>query len=163
MPDIDIDVESARRLEVYDRIIKRFGTDRVAVTGMPETYRARHALRDTGLALSITPQTVDKIAKSFPHIRACDITSALAELPEVRQHAAETGQFRPLWELAEGLDALPRGMAMHPCGVILSNRSLLDRLPVQSTPGGQYPMVQGDKEDAASLGVEAVAVGPGSR
>ncbi len=36
---------SPRRLEVYDRIIERFGTERVAVTGMPETYRARHALR----------------------------------------------------------------------------------------------------------------------
>ncbi|RZB19566.1 PHP domain-containing protein [Streptomyces sp. F001] len=45
LPDIDIDVESARRLEVYDRIIERFGTERVAVTGMPETYRARHALQ----------------------------------------------------------------------------------------------------------------------
>ncbi|OEJ22971.1 hypothetical protein AR457_37830 [Streptomyces agglomeratus] len=45
LPDIDIDVESARRLEVYDRIIERFGKERVAVTGMPETYRARHALR----------------------------------------------------------------------------------------------------------------------
>lgn len=40
LPDIDVDVESARRLEVYNRIIERFGTDRVAVTGMPETYRA---------------------------------------------------------------------------------------------------------------------------
>lgn len=48
-PDIHIDVESARHLEVYDRIIERFGTDRVTVTGIPETYRARHALRDTGL------------------------------------------------------------------------------------------------------------------
>lgn len=45
LPDIDLDVESARRLEVYDKIFERFGRDRVAVTGMPETYRARHALR----------------------------------------------------------------------------------------------------------------------
>lgn len=35
---------------------------------------------------------------------------------------------------------------MHPCGVILSNAALLDRLPVQPTPAG-YPMVQADKED----------------
>lgn len=47
---------------------------------------------------------------------------------------------------------------MHPCGVILSNASLLGRLPVQPTPGGQYPMVQADKEDAASLGVRSAAV-----
>ncbi|CAM5453529.1 putative Error-prone DNA polymerase [Streptomyces afghaniensis 772] len=43
LPDIDIDVESERLLEVYDTIIKRFGRERTAVTGMPETYRARHA------------------------------------------------------------------------------------------------------------------------
>ncbi|MFJ5026090.1 DNA polymerase III subunit alpha [Streptomyces goshikiensis] len=152
LPDIDVDVESARRLEVYDRIIERFGTERVAVTGMPETYRARHALRDTGLALGIGPQVIDRIAKSFPHIRACDIRNALAELPELKQLAAEAGSFGPLWELAEGLDALPRGIAMHPCGVILSNATLLDRLPIQPTPGG-YPMVQADKEDVEDLGL----------
>ncbi|MFJ9901108.1 DNA polymerase III subunit alpha, partial [Streptomyces sp. NPDC091280] len=146
LPDIDLDVESARRLEVYDRIIERFGRERVAVTGMPETYRARHALRDAGLALGLAPRVVDEIAKSFPHIRARDIRGALAELPELRQLAARKGEFGPLWELAEGLDALPRGYAMHPCGVILSNASLLDRVPVQPTPAG-YPMVQADKED----------------
>lgn len=153
LPDIDVDVESARRLEVYDRIFERFGKERVAVTGMPETYRARHALRDTGLALGLPPSTVDRIAKSFPHIRAADIRAALAELPELRGLAAEAEQFGPLWELAEGLDKLPRGIAMHPCGVILSNSSLLDRLPVQPTPGGEYPMVQADKEDVEDLGL----------
>ncbi|MDF3141800.1 DNA polymerase III subunit alpha, partial [Streptomyces sp. T21Q-yed] len=147
LPDIDIDVESARRLEVYDRIFDRFGAKRVAVTGMPETYRARHALRDTGLALGIAPHVVDRVAKSFPHIRACDIQAALAQLPELKQLAAEASRFGMLFELAEGLDKLPRGMAMHPCGVILSNASLLDRLPVQPTPGGEYPMVQADKDD----------------
>ncbi|GGO58841.1 DNA polymerase III subunit alpha [Streptomyces lasiicapitis] len=152
LPDIDLDVESARRLDVYDAIIERFGAERVAVTGMPETYRARHALRDTGLALGLAPQVVDRIAKSFPHIRACDIPHALKELPELRQLAAEADEFGPLWELAAGLDGLPRGYAMHPCGVILSNASLLDRLPVQPTPGG-YPMVQADKEDVEDLGL----------
>nr|WP_225995052.1 hypothetical protein [Streptomyces arboris] len=39
LPDIDVDVESVHRLEVYDRIIDRFGRERIAVTGMPETYR----------------------------------------------------------------------------------------------------------------------------
>jgi error-prone DNA polymerase len=146
LPDIDLDVESERRLEVYDAITKRFGRERTAVTGMPETYRARHALRDTGLALGVPPQVVGDIAKSFPHLRARDIRGALAELPELRQLASQAGKFGPLWELAEGLDALPRGYAMHPCGVILSNASLLDRLPVQPTPAG-YPMVQADKED----------------
>ncbi|MER5766950.1 DNA polymerase III subunit alpha [Streptomyces sp. NPDC001985] len=153
LPDIDLDVESARRLDVYDRIIERFGRERVAITGMPETYRARHALRDAGLALGIAPGEVDRIAKSFPHIRASDIGAALEELPELRGLAARAAPYRLLLELAQGLDALPRGIAMHPCGVILTNASLLDRLPVQPTPTGGYPMVQADKEDVEDLGM----------
>ncbi|MFF6979399.1 DNA polymerase III subunit alpha [Streptomyces sp. NPDC008343] len=152
LPDIDLDVESERRLEVYDAIIERFGRERTAVTGMPETYRARHALRDTGLALGLPPQVVGDVAKSFPHIRARDIRAGLVELPELRQLASQAENFGVLWELAEGLDALPRGYAMHPCGVIISNASLLDRLPVQPTPAG-YPMVQADKEDVEDLGL----------
>lgn len=152
LPDIDIDVESARRLECYDTIFERFGKERVAVTAMPETYRARRALRDTGLALGIAPADVDRIAKSFPHLRASDITSALAELPELRQLAGEMGRYGPLWELAEGLDSLVHGMAMHPCGVVISDATLLDRLPVQPTPQGDYPMAMAAKEEIEALG-----------
>ncbi len=152
LPDIDIDVESARRLECYDVIFDRFGKERVAVTAMPETYRARRALRDTGLALGIAPADVDRIAKSFPHLRAADITGALAELPELRRLAAEADRYGPLWELAEGLDSLVHGMAMHPCGVVISDATLLDRLPVQPTPQGDYPMAMAAKEEIEALG-----------
>ncbi|WP_308014171.1 DNA polymerase III subunit alpha [Streptantibioticus parmotrematis] len=152
LPDIDVDVESARRLEVYDRIIERFGRERVAVTGMPETYRARHALRDAGLALGISPVLVGQVAKSFPRIRARDITAALAELPELAHVREREAEFTMWFGLAEQLDSLVRGFAMHPCGVILSDITLLDRLPVQPTPGG-YPMVQADKEDVEDLGL----------
>lgn len=152
LPDIDIDVESARRLECYDLIFDRFGKERVAVTAMPETYRARRALRDTGLALGIAPADVDRIAKSFPHLRAVDITGALAELPELRQLAAEAHRYGPLWELAQGLDSLVHGMAMHPCGVVISDATLLDRLPVQPTPQGDYPMAMAAKEEIEALG-----------
>ncbi|MFI0941850.1 DNA polymerase III subunit alpha [Streptomyces sp. NPDC021020] len=152
LPDIDIDVESARRLEAYDAVFRRFGHERVAVTAMPETYRARRALRDTGLALGIPPHDVDRIAKSFPHLRAADITGALAELPELRALAAEAPRYGPLWELAEGLDSLVHGMAMHPCGVIISDATLLDRLPVQPTPQGDYPMAMAAKEEVEALG-----------
>ncbi|MEV1049316.1 DNA polymerase III subunit alpha [Streptomyces sp. NPDC049916] len=153
LPDIDIDVESHRRLEVYDQIFTRYGRERVAVTGMPETYRARHALRDTGLALGFAPGDVDRIAKSFPHIRARDIGAALDELPELGRLSADQEQYGELFTLAAGLDQVVRGYAMHPCGVLLSDVTLLDRLPVQPTAGGAYPMVQADKEDVEDLGL----------
>ncbi|MDJ0385393.1 DNA polymerase III subunit alpha [Streptomyces sp. G-G2] len=151
LPDIDIDVESARRLEVYRRIIGRFGTERVATVAMPETYRVRHAIRDVGAALSMDPAETDRLAKAFPHIRARDARAALAELPELSGVRGESHEL--LWELVEALDALPRGIAMHPCGVLLSDASLLARTPVVPTSGEGFPMSQFDKEDVEDLGL----------
>ncbi|MDX3526015.1 DNA polymerase III subunit alpha, partial [Streptomyces sp. ID05-39B] len=153
LPDIDIDVESARRLEVYRAIIGRFGTERVATVAMPETYRVRHAIRDVGAALSMDPAEIDRVAKSFPHIRARDARAALAELPELRPLAAGREKYGKLWELVEALDALPRGIAMHPCGVLLSDASLLSRTPVMPTSGEGFPMAQFDKDDVEDLGL----------
>ncbi|MBT3151795.1 DNA polymerase III subunit alpha [Streptomyces sp. CHD11] len=153
LPDIDIDVESARRLEVYRAIIGRFGAERVAAVAMPETYRVRHAIRDVGAALSMDPAEIDRIAKSFPHIRARDARAALEELPELRELAGEKERYGRLWELVESLDALPRGVAMHPCGVLLSDASLLTRTPVMPTSGEGFPMAQFDKDDVEDLGL----------
>ncbi|GAA2508754.1 DNA polymerase III subunit alpha [Streptomyces longisporus] len=157
LPDIDIDVESARRLEVYRAIIDRFGEERVATVSMPETYRVRHAIRDVGAALSMDPADIDRIAKSFPHIRARDARAALEELPELRALAGELqregARYGRLWELVEALDALPRGVAMHPCGVLLSDASLLSRTPVMPTSGEGFPMSQFDKDDVEDLGL----------
>ena len=84
LPDIDIDVESARRTEVYDKILETFGGQRVACVAMIETYRVRHAVRDVGAALSLPPVEIDAIAKAFPHIRARDARAAIRDLPELR-------------------------------------------------------------------------------
>ncbi|MFI7342619.1 DNA polymerase III subunit alpha [Streptomyces sp. NPDC050085] len=152
LPDIDIDVESARRLEVYRAILDRFGPARVATVSMPETYRVRHAVRDVGLALGLDPAEVDRLAKSFPHIRARDARAALRELPELR--GIDPEQHGPrLWDLVEALDALPRGIAMHPCGVLLSDTTLLRRTPVMPTSTEGFPMAQFDKEDVEDLGL----------
>ncbi|MFG2431931.1 DNA polymerase III subunit alpha [Streptomyces sp. NPDC048590] len=164
LPDIDIDVESARRLEVYRAIIDRFGPERVAAVSMPETYRVRHAIRDVGAALSMDPAETDRLAKAFPHIRARDARAAMEELPELRAVAGTKEKYGRLWDLVESLDALPRGIAMHPCGVLLSDDSLLRRTPVVPTsgeiphgPGGEggspMPMTQFDKDDVEHLGL----------
>ncbi|OEV06442.1 DNA polymerase III subunit alpha, partial [Streptomyces nanshensis] len=162
LPDIDIDVESARRLEVYRAVFDRFGEERVAAVAMPETYRVRHAIRDVGAALSMDPAETDRLAKAFPHIRARDARAALGELPELQGVDAE--RYGPrFWDLVESLDALPRGVAMHPCGVLLSDSSLRARTPVVPTSGevplaggegsAPIPMSQFDKDDVEELGL----------
>lgn len=156
LPDIDIDVESDRRTEIYDAIFERFGTQRTTCVSMRETYRVRHAIRDVGAALGMPPGEINTFAKSFPHIRAKHVRSALAELPELRRSGlgvlAQRGDLDQFLDLVEGLDKLPRHMALHPCGVVLSDLTLLKRTPVQES-AQQYPMSQFDKDDVEHMGL----------
>ncbi len=152
LPDIDIDVESARRTEVYERVLERFGGDRVTCVSMMDTYKVRHAVRDVGAALGLPPQEIDEIAKAFPHIRARDARSAIADLPELRSRGLGSPRLQVLFDLVERLDGLPRHIALHPCGVVLSNAGLLDRTPVEASWLG-FPMSQFDKDDVETLGL----------
>ncbi|MHA7860845.1 DNA polymerase III subunit alpha [Tessaracoccus sp. Y36] len=152
LPDIDLDVESARRTEVYDKILATFGEQRVACVAMIETYRVRHAVRDVGAALSLPPVEIDAMAKAFPHIRARDARAALRDLPELRAAGLGEERLDMLFSLVESLDGLPRHIALHPCGVILSDSSLGQRTPLERSFGG-YPMSQFDKDDVEDLGL----------
>jgi len=153
LPDVDLDVESARRTEVYERILDKYGGERCACVSMMDTYRARHAIRDTGAALGLPPDEIDVVAKAFPHIRASQIKAALQDLPELRASAlGKAGQLDLLFTLAERLDGLPRHVALHPCGVLLSDLTLLDRTPVEASWLG-FPMSQFDKDDVEALGL----------
>ncbi len=152
LPDIDIDVESDRRTEIYEWVLERFGGERVSCVSMMDTYRVRHAVRDAGAALGLPPSEIDAIATAFPHIRARDARSALRELPELRRSGLGHERFDLLFDLVERLDALPRHIALHPCGVLLSNATLLDRTPVEASWQG-FPMSQFDKDDVEVLGL----------
>ncbi|WP_426002877.1 DNA polymerase III subunit alpha [Paenarthrobacter sp. NyZ202] len=165
LPDIDIDVESAERHNVYRRIFDRFGAERVTLMSMQNGYRARGAVRDAGLALGMADEEIGEIAKQLWRFSARKFREALEEKPELREFAdrveasrsrrtsmEENQQLDLLVDLTERLDRLPRHISMHPCGVILGDATLLDRTPVQPSGIG-LPMSQFDKHDMDPMGM----------
>lgn len=152
LPDVDVDVESDRRTEIYEKVLETFGGQRVSCMAMLETYRVRHAVRDVGAALGLPPVEVDAMAKAFPHIRARQARAAMEDLPELRAAGLAEERFAHLFTLVESLDALPRHVALHPCGMILSDSSLRQRTPLEASHGG-FPMSQFDKDDVEDLGL----------
>ena len=161
LPDIDIDVESARRLEIYEMVFKRYGAQdwsrpdaisRCATVAMVDTYRARNAIRDAGAALGMPAMEIDLLAKSMPHIRAGNIDAALDSLPELKGLNTSAPLTRATIALAARLDGLPRHLSMHPCAMVLSDASFLNRAPIQLNAGG-LPMVEFDKDDVEDIGL----------
>jgi error-prone DNA polymerase len=151
LPDIDIDVESARREDVYDMILSRHGEERAGCVAMIDTYRARSAIREVGKALALPDVEVGMIAKSFPHISARHLREALAKLPELQGINLRFEQMERLFQVAERLDGFPRHIALHPCGIVLAGHDLVERVPLERSAGG-HRMIQADKDDVELLG-----------
>jgi error-prone DNA polymerase len=151
LPDIDIDVESARREDVYDMVLSRHGDDRTGCVAMIDTYRARSAVREVGKALGLPEVEVGMVAKSFPHISARNLREAMARLPELDGINLPMAQLEHLFRVAERLDGFPRHIALHPCGIVLSSHDLVDRVPLERSANG-HRMIQADKDDVELLG-----------
>ena len=158
LPDIDIDVESARREDVYDLVMARYGEERTACVAMVETFQARMAIREVGKVLGLPPDEIDHVAKSFTHARARDVRTVMDRLPELKGSRIDAGQLETMFSIVERIDGFPRHLALHPCGILLADTRLTERTPLErSAPRGDghpgYAMSQFDKDDVAALGM----------
>jgi error-prone DNA polymerase len=154
LPDIDIDVESARRHDIYRNIFRRYGGERVTLLSMQSTYRGRGALRDSGMALGLPEEQIDEIAKNMWRFSARNFRREMADKPELEsfaQLAESDRKLNLLIDITQRLDRLPRHISMHPCGVILGNSDLLNLTPTEPSGLG-LPMSQFDKDDMDPMG-----------
>jgi error-prone DNA polymerase len=137
LPDIDVDVESARRTEIYEAILDRFGGERCVCVSMMDTYRVRHAVRDVGAALGMPPARSTPSPRRSPHPRPRRPGGAARAARAARQRHRRP-RLDLMFRLVERLDGLPRHIAVHPCGVLLSDATLLDRTPSRrASPGSR--------------------------
>jgi error-prone DNA polymerase len=154
-PDIDVDFEHQRREEVIQYIYRKYGRDRAAIAAAVSTYRPRGALRETGKALGIDPQIVDKVAKShqwFDHSQ--DLLRRFAESgldPE--------NPLIGLWAtLAAQILNFPRHLSQHSGGFVISRGKLTRLVPVENAAMADRSAIQWDKDDLEALGLLKIDV-----
>ncbi|SAK86634.1 DNA polymerase [Caballeronia glebae] len=154
-PDIDVDFEHQRREEVIQYIYRKYGRDRAAIAAAVSTYRPRGALRETGKALGIDPQIVDKVAKShqwFDHSQ--DLLRRFAESgldPE--------NPLIDLWaKLAAQILNFPRHLSQHSGGFVISRGKLTRLVPVENAAMVDRSAIQWDKDDLEALGLLKIDV-----
>ncbi|WP_244744710.1 error-prone DNA polymerase [Paraburkholderia terricola] len=154
-PDIDVDFEHQRREEVIQYIYRKYGRDRAAIAAAVSTYRPRGALRESGKALGIDPQIVDKVAKShqwFDH--STDLLQRFAESgldPE--------NPLIGLWaKLAAQILNFPRHLSQHSGGFVISRGKLTRLVPVENAAMADRSAIQWDKDDLEALGLLKIDV-----
>ncbi|MCB6203710.1 DNA polymerase III subunit alpha [Extibacter muris] len=130
MPDIDIDFCFERRQEVIDYVVEKYGSDRVVQIVTFGTLAARGVIRDVGRVMDLPYAFVDNIAKMVPTELNMTLERALSMNPELRKVYQEDGQVRELIDMSKRLEGLPRHTSMHAAGVVISQKSVDEYVPL---------------------------------
>ena len=132
MPDIDIDFCYEKRIEVLGYVAKKYGKDNVAQIITFGTMLARAVIRDVGRVMSFNYSEVDKIAKMIPYGvgHHVDLRRALSMNPELADIYDSDQRVKRLIDVAMQLEGLSRHASTHAAGVVISDKPLIDRVPL---------------------------------
>lgn len=142
MPDIDNDIEDARRDEVIDYVRTRYGSDHVAQIITFGTMAARNAVRDVGRALGVSYNECDLIAKLIPSgPGGMTIKEALQHIPELKQIYDSNEQHHKLLDIAARLEGVSRHTSIHAAGVVVTRDPLTEYVPIQRAARDEHIIV----------------------
>ena len=136
MPDIDIDFCFERRQEVIDYVTRKYGKDRVVQIVTFGTMAARGVIRDVGRVMDLPYALCDTIAKAIPMELGITIDKALKMNPELRKMYQEDDQVHSLIDMSKRLEGLPRHTSMHAAGVVISQKSVDEYVPLSRAADG---------------------------
>ena len=152
MPDIDVDFCIRGRDQVIRYVKDKYGDDKVAQITTFGTLKAKAAIRDVGRALGLSFAETDAIAKLVPAPKQgfdCPLSEALKQEPRLNRLADEDPRVARLVNHALRLEGLTRHSSTHAAGVVISNRPLVDYLPLYVDRDGgivtQYDMSSVEK------------------
>jgi DNA polymerase-3 subunit alpha len=131
MPDIDVDFCIDGREDVYKYVVERYGGgDYVAQIITFGKLKTRAVIRDVGRALDIPLQEVDAIAKLVPDVLNISLDEALEREPRLRELVEKKPEYGDLIRICRVLEGLPRHASTHAAGVVISDRPLVEYLPL---------------------------------
>lgn len=136
MPDIDVDFCFERRPEVIDYVVRKYGKDRVVQIVTFGTLAARGVIRDVGRVMDLPYAFVDTIAKMIPQELNITIDKALKMNPELKKVYDSDEQVKYLIDMSKRLEGLPRHSSMHAAGVVISQKSVDEYVPLSRASDG---------------------------
>ncbi|MFC1855060.1 DNA polymerase III subunit alpha [Thermodesulfobacteriota bacterium] len=130
MPDIDVDFCMNRRDEVIKYVTNKYGKANVSQIITFGQMQAKGVIRDVGRALNIPYGEVDKIAKLVPTELNITLEKAIKSEPQLKQAITQREEVRKLMDVAKSLEGLKRHCSTHAAGIVISNRPLVEYLPL---------------------------------
>ena len=132
MPDIDIDFESDKRINMIEYVKNKYGFDKVAVGLTFNNYKAKLILRDLAKILKVDSNVFDKFIKN--------INSSLSlkenyQNEKVKKYIEMYSELKNLYDISYHLEGLKKNASTHAAGVIISSEKLGKIIPISNEDG----------------------------
>jgi DNA polymerase-3 subunit alpha len=155
-PDIDLDFDSERRHEIEERLIKKYGQDRVSHIMSFGTFAAKGVVRDLSRIFKVPFPIVDKICKQFED--DLDISQNIEQVlvnntsSDVRDFIEKNTEF---WAAASFLEGKVRHYSLHAAGVVVTPGPQEHYVPVNRVSGQIVTGFQegGDIREISDIGL----------
>ena len=134
MPDIDIDFDANKRMDVIDYVTNKYGEKKVVGIITFNTLGAKQVIRDVGRVLNLSQKLIDAIAKMCTK----DLKASYQENQNLQKLINNSEELKKLYDIAFHLEGLPRHISIHAAGVVMSKYNIDEIIPLYKNQIGMY-------------------------
>lgn len=135
MPDIDMDFCQARRQEVIDYVVEKYGRVNVAQIITFGKLLAKGVIRDVARVLDMPYAEADAMAKLIPDELGINLSDSWEKEPKIKELCERDSNAKRVWQYALALEGLNRNAGTHAAGVVISNEPLWQKTPLFKPSG----------------------------
>ena len=127
MPDIDIDFEDTKRMQVIEYVKEKYGKDKVALGLTFNTYKSRLILREMAKVLDVDTGVFEKFIKN---INSEKTLKENLENDVVKKYVSMYPEINNLFNVSLKLEGLKKNISTHAAGVVICSENLSSLIPV---------------------------------
>lgn len=161
-PDVDSDINTERRPETIQHVKEIYGNDNVASIGTFSTLAAKGAFKTMCTIYEIPYAQANKITELIPSggeggdITLSDMYDPAKDAYEAAadfRSATAGAEWEQIIEGAMGLEGKNKTTGVHPCGIVISSKQLLNTIPLQVRQDDGLVVTQWSYPELESLGL----------
>ena len=161
MPDIDMDFDDERRLEVVQHVRELYGSDRVSHVITYSTIKAKQAINDANRVLGFPVYMGQKLAKMVSNDPKAKLEYVLKKTngkedqfsPEFAEAYEKDADSHRIIDAALSIEGLTRGEGVHACAVLITPTPVNDHVPTKLDTKGGVEITQFEGHSVADMGL----------
>ena len=142
-PDIDMDIQDNRRMEVINYVEEKYGKENMCGVAAFGRLKTRAAIRDVSRVMKIDLSTADKLSKIVEVVygKPKPISWMLENNSEFAEAVNSSPQLKEMTQVVSKIENLCRHVSTHACGYLITPEPNMNYVPLQTETGASNKVI----------------------